>query len=323
MLHEGENVGIVGSRSDYELSVAECVLDSLSHILAGEVAYRYLGTAERGQLFSEQLRSFFCISVNGRICDEHALGFHAVARPCVVQTEIVAEILLQHGTVQRTDGLDIERRSLLQERLDLHTVLADDTEVVASCLARPVLVSVERTELAERVRGEEHLVGLFVGEHDLRPVHHGSKHECEFVLSEGERVPVLDLELFVTEVELLEEAGHHREGLSVADDDCVGELTDEVHDVGGVVGLHVLNDEVVGLPAAERFVEVCEPLIGEVFVNGVEHSDLLVEYDIGIVSHAVGDDVLTLEEVEIVVVDAYVKNVVCYVYHLRIPLSTV
>ncbi len=70
-----------------------------------------------------------------------------------------------------------------------------------------------------------------------------------------------------------------------------------------MVRLHVMDDQVVGRPAGERFGQVGLPFLAFAAVGRVEHGDLLVENDIGVIGHALGDDVLALEEVEVEIVD--------------------
>ena len=70
------------------------------------------------------------------------------------------------------------------------------------------------------------------------------------------------------------------------------------------------DDQVVRLAALQDGLDVIQPLVGEVLVHGVHDGDLLVDDGIGIVGHAVGYDVLTLEEVHLVVVNADLLDVV-------------
>ena len=93
--------------------------------------------------------------------------------------------------MQRTDGLDVERGGFLQQRLHLCAVLSADVEVVAACLASPVLVGGERAELAECVGREQHLVLCVVCHDDFWPVHHRRAEELECVRSERQFVAFL------------------------------------------------------------------------------------------------------------------------------------
>ena len=85
----------------------------------------------------------------------------------------------------------------------------------------------------------------------------------------------------------------------------------------------MLNDEVVGRAAVERGLEVAQPLVHKVAVDAVHDGNLLVNEDVGGVGHAVGHDVLALEEVELVVVHANVKDAVCNLLHGGASLSVV
>ena len=318
--HERENIRVVGGGREYNSAVAERVLDALRHILACEVGDDDLGTALHSQLVGEQLDSLLGVAVNGGVGDHDAVGFHAVARPCVIEVEVVAEILGQDGTVERTDDLDIQTRRLFEQVLHLRAVLADDADVVTSCLASPVLVDVESAEFAEAVSGEEHLVLCVVGHHDLGPVNHRSGDEAERVGAELEGVAFLDDDSSVLKLGA-EEVAHHRERLCGRYDRRVGIVLHEVENIRAVVRLHVLDDQVVGLSVAESFLEVVEPFVGELAVNGVHDRDLPVDNHIGVVRHAVGNDILTLKQVNFVVVHADITDVVGDVFHFVTSLS--
>ena len=75
-----------------------------------------------------------------------------------------------------------------------------------------------------------------------------------------------------------------------------------------MVGLHMLHHQVVGLAAAQGVFNVLEPFAGLLLVDGVHDGDLVVENHIGIVAHAVGHHILTLEEIHLVVVGADINN---------------
>ena len=81
-----------------------------------------------------------------------------------------------------------------------------------------------------------------------------------------------------------------------------------------MVGFHVLNNQVVGLSAFKSVLKVVEPLVSKVAVNCIHNRDFAVDNHIGVIRHAVGDNVLALKEVNFVVVNADVTNVLCYVH---------
>jgi hypothetical protein len=76
----------------------------------------------------------------------------------------IAEVGAPHEAVERADIGDVQRRGLLEHRLDLGTVFAHDVGVVAAGLVQPVVheihlvgehMAVERAEGAEGVGREE------------------------------------------------------------------------------------------------------------------------------------------------------------------------
>ena len=82
-----------------------------------------------------------------------------------------------------------------------------------------------------------------------------------------------------------------------------------------MVGLHMVNHEIVGLPAAEHLFDLVQPLFAEMRVGRVEYGNLFVENDVGVVRYAVGHFVHTLKKVDRMVVDAYAIDVVFYFEH--------
>ena len=76
-----------------------------------------------------------------------------------------------------------------------------------------------------------------------------------------------------------------------------------------MVGLHVLNNKIIGLFAAESRVEISEPLVLKVAVDRVHYSNLFVKDHIGVVRHTVGHVILTLKQVDLVVVNADIPDV--------------
>ena len=86
-------------------------------------------------------------------------------------------------------------------------------------------------------------------------------------------------------------------------------------DAGGVIGFHMRDDKIIGRLAVECVLDILQPLCDLRLVHGIHDGDLVVEDDVGIVAHPVGDDILPFEEVDGGVVDADV----CYVlkiFHL-------
>ena len=314
--HKGEDIGIVGGGCQHDLAVTEGIAHGLGEIAAGKVMNNDLGATVRLQLFRQLLDSLLGIAVDGGVGNHNTLFLGLIARPSVIEIEVVAEILGQNGTVQRADDGDIQSCGLLEQCLHLCAVLADNADIVAASLVRPRLLDIQRTEFAEAVGREKHLIGAVIGHDDLRPMHHGSGHKGQRVLAEREGVALADNDAVVREIGT-EEVLHHGKRLGRGHQLRVGVSLDEVDDIGRVVGLHVLNDEIIGGSVAQRVLNIIKPLVGEVGIHGVHDRDRLVDDGIGVVSHAIGNLVLTLKEVHAVVVYADIANVLCDRHCLR------
>ena len=102
---------------------------------------------------------------------------------------------------------------------------------------------------------------------------------------------------------------HHGERLGRCHHGGGGEGLHEAGDVCRVVGLHVLDHQVIGRATGERGIQVGEPLVAEVHFHGIHDGDLLVEDDVGVVCHAERHVVLPLEQVDVVVVHADVDDI--------------
>ena len=213
------------------------------------------------------------------------------------------------AAVKRADARDVERRRLLEKRLHLHAELADDAEVVATRLAVPSLGIdlVVCAELAEAVGGEKRLRRRVVADDDFGPVHHRRADERKRVPAEVERVAFLDDDAAVGEIGA-EVVLHDRERLHGRDDLRIRVRLCKARDVRGVVGLHVVDDEIVDLVG--RGCDVLQPLVAEARVDRIHHGDFLAFDYIGIVGHAERNLELAFEEIDVVVVDADIENVI-------------
>ena len=311
LLHEREDVRIIRCCRKYDLAVAECVLDRLGHILPRKVTDDDLGACLCAELISKQLNRFARVPVNGGVCDEHAVALRLVARPCVVKLNIVTEIFGQDGTMQRADNRNIERGSLLEKRLHLSTVFSDDSDEIAACLIVPGLGNIERAEFTEAVRGEQHLIPAVIGHHDLGPMHHRRKDKGQVMLPEVKHFPVIDNNLSVGNIHIGEIIRDHDKGLVIGNDLGIGIDPHKILDIRRVIRFHMLHYKVIGLPIPEHFGDIVEPFMGKMNIYRIHDGDLLVKNDVGIVAHAVRHDILTFEQVNLVVVDANVSDIVC------------
>ena len=206
--------------------------------------------------------------------------------------------------MQRADAGDVERCGLLKQGLYVYAVLADDVDEVASGLILPRHLHVEG---AGR---EESFGALLVCHHHFGPVYHRRHDELEGMAAETERIALGHDDAAVGIVRT-EELCRHGEGLGAAHNAHRGEAFHRGGYVCGVVGFHVQRYEVVGCAPRESLVQTCHPLVTLCAIDRIHKGYLLVEDEVGVVRYTVGHTVLTLEEVDGVVVDADVFDGVC------------
>ena len=101
-----------------------------------------------------------------------------------------------------------------------------------------------------------------VGHDHFGPMHHGSGYEGEGVLAEGEGVPFANDDPSFLKIRA-KEVFHHGKRLLRGNHHGFGEGLQEVVDVGGVVGLHVLDYEIIGLSVADHALQGFRQLLSK------------------------------------------------------------
>ena len=113
---------------------------------------------------------------------------------------------------------------------------------------------------------------------------------------------------------------HHAEGAHAGHDLGLRIALHKGSDASGVIGLHVMDNQVVGRTPIERGLEVAEPLVNKTSVNRIGDSDLFAQDNVAVVCHTVlGHIVLALEQVNVVIVDANVADILGDLHQAKPP----
>ena len=205
--------------------------------------------------------------------------------------------------MQRQKHRNLQPRGLLQHGLHLRAVFADDVRVVAAGLVEIVSVEVDlvieevpvqRAEAAERIRRQQQAVGLVIGHEHLGPVHHRRGHKLQRVAAGAERVALLDRADLPGEA-VAEELDDHVPGHGAAEHLHVGIAQDDLLDLGGVVGLHVVDDQIVERAAAQRVGDVLAEGMAHRGVGGIEQDGPFVAEQVAVEAHALRHIIDALE----------------------------
>ena len=302
VFHRHKDAVVVGRGGKDQAAAAEGVGEDVAGRDDGGVVHAHLHAA-LGQLDGEDVGRVLGMAVDGGIGDQHALLLRGIARPELVFFDEPVEVLPPDKAVQRADQGDIERGGLFQRRLDLRAVLADDIGIVAARLVQMLaeeigLVSkeaaVERAEGTESVGREEDLIGAVVAHHDLGPVHHRRHDEAELVAAGLQAVPFLDQNNALRQIEG-EKLRQHGLDFRVADDLRLGIAGHQQLERGGVVGLHVVDDQIVERTSAQRIGDVFQKYAVHGLVHRVKQHGFLIQQQIGVVGHALGHAVHALK----------------------------
>ena len=265
----------------------------------------------------EDLRGVLGAAVHAGVGDHHAVLLRGVGAPLIIFIQEGVQILPPHEAVEGADHLQRHVLHLAEEVLDLGAVLAHDVGVVPAGLVHviPLKVhlvgkdgAVKGAEGAEGVGGEEDLVGLVVGHHDLGPVDHGGHDEGQLVTAGVQHVPLLHDPAPVGDIQIRELADHGG-GLGVADHGGLGIPEQQLRERGGMVRLHVLDDYIIQSPAVQGVGHIFKKHLADGLVHRVQQHGNVVQQQIGVIGHARGHGIHALEHGQTPVVAAYPHQV--------------
>ena len=113
---------------------------------------------------------------------------------------------------------------------------------------------------------------------------------------------------------------HHAEGAHAGHNLCLGVALHKGGDASRVIGLHVMDNQVVGRTSIEHGLEVAEPLVNKTTIDRIGDSDLFAQDNVAVVCHTVlGHIVLALEQVNVVIVDANVADILGDLHQAKPP----
>ena len=261
------------------------------------------------------------MAVHRGVGQHDALFLRGIAAPEQVLLQEAAEVLPPHRAVEGTDQGDIQPGGLFQHILHLHAVLAHDVGVIAAGLVQIIgheiaLVgkeaAVEGAEGAEGIGGEEDLVRLVIAHHDLGPVNHGGHKEGKFMPAGGEDTPLFHQVNPVGQVQPPEKLTQHGFDLVVAEDAGLRMAQQQALHCGGMVRLHMGDDQVIQGPAAQGVLQILKEGLINRLVYGIKQDGFLVQQQVGIVGNTVRNAIHALETGQAAVVSAHPNQIVRY-----------
>ena len=149
-------------------------------------------------------------------------------------------------------------------------------------------------------------------------MYHGCGNERKLMLSERKGVSFLynDLPVLIIRAEKLL---HHHKCFCRGNNLGILIYLHKISDIGRVIRLHMLDDQVIRLAGTQNRSHVVQPFVGEMGVHSVHDCGLLIQDHIRIVSHAVFHNILSLKQIYLMVIDTYVSDIVCNIHLLYTP----
>ena len=257
------------------------------------------------------------VAVHGAIDDRGALRRLLAAHAVVKPDDFFHAVATVDGAVRRADHPDRQRSGLFEGSLHVDAEAGHDSGVIAARFvgvnAHVQLVAedaaVERAVAAESVAGKGDAAGVLEGDHRLGPVHHRDRGEGQAVRAQRQRFAVLHfLRAHGRAIELPDQS----QRLFVGDDGDVGVHLAQHADRAGMVGLDVVNDQIVHGAAADDALDALEIFAEKFRLDAVDQRHFSVVDQIGIVGDAVGQRPQIFEERRFAVVDADPPDFVRY-----------
>ena len=107
-----------------------------------------------------------------------------------------------------------------------------------------------------------------------------------------------------------EESLHHRKSLGGRNNGSIGINFQELCHVGGMIRLHMLDNQIIRGSAFQSLGNIIQPRLGKELIYSVHNSDLIIQNSIGIVAHAIGNNILSFEQIDLMVIHAKITNVI-------------
>ena len=103
----------------------------------------------------------------------------------------------------------------------------------------------------------------------------------------------------------------HGKGLGIADQGSVRILVQKGLYAGGMIRFNMGNDQIIRRSACKSPLEILEERQSLSVIDGVHNGDLLIRDQIGIVGNSVWNGVLPFKQIDVMVIGANIKNILC------------
>ena len=71
----------------------------------------------------------------------------------------------------------------------------------------------------------------------------------------------------------------------------------------------MLHDQIVGCAAVEGITDIIQPFVGKAYIHGVHNGDLVIKNGVRVIGHTVRNNILSLKEIHLMVVDTDIANI--------------
>ena len=86
-----------------------------------------------------------------------------------------------------------------------------------------------------------------------------------------------------------------------------------------MVRLHMLDHQIIRLSSCQGLLHIVQPFMGELSIHRIHNGNFFIFYHIGIVGHSIWDLILSLKQIQLMVVDACINDIVGNIHRSHSP----
>ena len=118
-----------------------------------------------------------------------------------------------------------------------------------------------------------------------------------------------------------EEVLHHGECLCVGNNGGIRVYLHEVLNICCMVRLHMLNYQVIRFRTVQNFCYFSQPFFCKIGIYSIHDCDLLIFDHVGIVGHSVWYYILSLKQIYLMIIYAYIVNIISDFHCIKLLLG--
>ena len=140
------------------------------------------------------------------------------------------------------------------------------------------------------------------------------------MISQIQGISVFHLQHSSLQIQGTEEIGNHNKGFGICHNHSLRINLEEILNIGRMIRLHMLHDQIIRLSSIQGFLYVIQPLMGKILIHRIHNCYFFIPDHIGVVAHPIGNRILPLKQINLMIIDACINNIICNIHRFCPPL---